>query len=84
MHMRSRDAGERFRISSRPGLPAPTLASLRLMAEGGEYGELAIELTATLVKTQAIVNPEEQQELRILLDATGLPTHLVDQLAVRD
>jgi hypothetical protein len=58
-------------------LPARTLASLRLMAEGGEYGELAIELTATLAKTQAIVNLEEQQELRILLHATGLPTHLV-------
>jgi hypothetical protein len=65
-------------------LPAQTLAGLRLMAEGGEYGELVIELTATLVKTEATVSAAEQRELRALLQATGQPTYPVEQLAVRD
>ena len=65
-------------------LPAATLAGLRLMAEGGEYGELAAELTATLAKTGAMVSTAEQQELSLLLDATGLPARLVEQLAIRD
>ncbi len=54
------------------------------MEEGGEYGELAIELTATLVKTGATVSAAERRELRALLEATGMPTHLLEQLAVRD
>ena len=65
-------------------LPDDTLAWLRLMEEGGEYGELAIELTATLVKTGATVSAAERRELRALLEATGMPTHLLEQLAVRD
>ncbi|HEX9520711.1 MAG TPA: hypothetical protein VF940_31595 [Streptosporangiaceae bacterium] len=65
-------------------LPEKTLAGLRLMEEGGEYGELAIELTATLVKTGAAVSAAERHELRALLEATGMPTHLLEQLAVRD
>lgn len=65
-------------------LPADTLEGLRLMDEGGEYGELAIELTATLVKTGATVSATELRELRALLDATGMPTHLLGQLAVGD
>jgi hypothetical protein len=65
-------------------LPEKTLAWLRLMEEGGEYGELAIELTATLVKTGATVSGAERRELRALLEATGMPTHLLEQLAVRD
>ena len=63
-------------------LPEDTLEGLRLMDEGGEYGELAIELTATLVKTGATVSAAELRELRILLEATGMPTHLLEQLAV--
>lgn len=65
-------------------VPAPTLAGLRLMAEGGEYGELVIELTATLVKHKAMVSAAEQRELQTLLQATGQPTYPADQLAVRD
>jgi hypothetical protein len=65
-------------------LPADTLAGLRLMNEGGEYSELAIELTATLAKTRTTVSAAEQRELRVLLEATGMPTHLLEQLAVRD
>jgi len=70
-----------FPISSRS---EDTLAGLRLMEEGGEYGELAIELTATLVKTAATVSAPEQRELRDLLEATGMPTQLLEQLAVGD
>jgi hypothetical protein len=65
-------------------LPEDTLAGLRLMEEGGEYGELAIELAATLVKTGAKVSAAEQRELRALLEATGMPTRLLEQLAVGD
>jgi hypothetical protein len=63
-------------------LPEDDLTGLRLMDEGGEYGELAIELTATLAEIGAIVSAAEQRELRALLEATGMPTELVDQLAV--
>ena len=54
------------------------------MDEGGEYGELSIELAATLVKTGATVSAAERRELRVLLDATGMPTGLLEQLAVED
>jgi hypothetical protein len=65
-------------------LPEDTLAGVRLMEEGGEYGELAIELMATLVKTGATVSAAEQRELRALLEAAGMPTQLLEQLAVGD
>lgn len=65
-------------------LPEDSLAGLRLMAEGGEFGELAIELTATLVKTEAKVSAAELRELRALLEATGMPTHLLERLSVGD
>jgi len=62
-------------------LSEDTLAGLRLMEEGGEFVELAIELAATLVKAGATVSAAEQRELRGLLEATGMPTHLLEQLA---
>ncbi len=65
-------------------LPAETLAALKSMNRGGEYGELTIELAATLAKTGAPVSSAEQGELRTLLEATGMPTRSVDELAVRD
>ncbi len=52
------------------------------MDEGGEYGELTIELAVTLVNTGATVSAAERRELRVLLDATGMPTGLLEQLAV--
>ena len=58
------------------------LEGLRLMSEGGEYGELAIELTAALVQARASVTAAEQQELRGLLEATGIPADLAEQLRV--
>jgi hypothetical protein len=77
------------RASALPGqfasrLPDDTVAGLRLMEEGGEYGELAVELTATLVKGGAAVSAAEQGGLRALLEATGMPTRLLGQLAVGD
>jgi hypothetical protein len=52
------------------------------MERGGEHGELTIELTAALVNTGAAVSAAEQRELRPLLEATGMPTGLLGQLAV--
>lgn len=75
-----RASGLPNRFASR--LPASSLAALQLMNNGGEYGELVIELTATLVKTGAEVSPAEHRELRTLLEATGMPTHPADQLSV--
>jgi hypothetical protein len=46
------------------------------MDEGGEPGELMIELAAMLARTGATVSAAEQRELRALLDATGMPTGL--------
>src|SRR5260221_1465191 len=63
-------------------LPEKTLAWLRLMEEGGEYGELAIELTATLVNTGATVSGAERRELPALLEATGISTYHLELLSV--
>jgi hypothetical protein len=76
------------RASALPGrfasrLPADTLAGLKSMERGGEYGELTIELAATLAKTGALVSSAEQGELRALLEATGMPTGPVEKLTVR-
>jgi len=65
-------------------LPAGKLAGLKAMERGGEYGELTIELAATLANSGAKVTSAEQRELRALLEATGMPTRPVDGLAVRD
>jgi hypothetical protein len=65
-------------------LPADTLAGLKEMEGGGEFGELVIELAATLAKSGAKVSSAEQRELRALLEATGMPTTPVDELAVSD
>ena len=43
-------------------IPQETLQGLRLMDEGGEYGELTVEPAATLAKTGAAVRLAEQQE----------------------
>ena len=74
------------RASELPGrfaarVPPETLDGLQLMGEGGEYGELALELAVTLARTQAAVTTAEQQELRALLEATRMPTGPADQLA---
>lgn len=76
------------RASALPGrfatrVPAETLVGLRLMEEGGEYGELTAELAATLAETRAVVTPAEQRELRELLIAMKMPTIPADQLEVQ-
>jgi hypothetical protein len=63
-------------------LPPETLESLRLMEAGGEYGELLIELAAALVKLGMPVTERERDELRDLLDATGMPVDAVGRLVV--
>jgi hypothetical protein len=64
-------------------VPEDTLEGLRLMEEGGEYGELTIELAAVLARTQAVVTSAEQRELRELLVAMNMPTSPADQLHVQ-
>ena len=63
-------------------VPEQTLSSLRLMRSGGEHGELVIELTASLANSGARVSRAEKEELRALLEATEMPTHLLDRLVV--
>ena len=63
-------------------LPDSTLTGLRLMDEGGEYGELVLELAATLAKVGATVSTAEQQEIRVLLASMDMPTRPADQLTV--
>ena len=53
------------------------------MRGGGEYGELTIELAATLAAHRTPVTPEERDELRELLEATRMPTDPIEQLNVR-
>lgn len=64
-------------------IPPETLEGLRLMEEGGEYGELTVELTATLAQTHVAVTAAEQRELRDLLLATDMPAHPAEQLEVQ-
>ncbi len=59
------------------------LWSVRRMRGGGEYGELTIELAATLAKTGAAVTPEERDELRDLLEAMDMPTDPIRELNVQ-
>jgi len=59
-----------------------TLTSLQQMRRGGEHGELVIELTASLANSGARVSPAEKEELRALLEATEMPTHLLNRLVV--
>ena len=64
-------------------LPMQTLESLRLMEAGGEYGELAIELAASLAARGVPVTPDEHDELLELLNAMGLPTDPIAKLNVQ-
>jgi hypothetical protein len=59
-----------------------TLEGLRAMDGGGEYGELTIELAATLAATGTPVSTAERDELQALLDAMGMPTDPIQRLTV--
>lgn len=60
-----------------------TLWSIRAMAAGGEYGEMTIELAASLAADKTPVTMAERDELLALLEAMGMPTEPVAQLNVQ-
>jgi hypothetical protein len=64
-------------------LPPDTLESIQLMNEGGEYGELTIELAASLAAHNTPVTAAEQDELLELLEATDMPTDPIGKLNVQ-
>jgi hypothetical protein len=60
-----------------------TLWSIKRMRGGGEYGELTIELAASLAAHNTPVTPDERDELRALLEAMNMPTDPVERLNVQ-
>lgn len=64
-------------------VPPGTLESIQLMDEGGEYGELTIELAASLAAHNTPVTAAERDELLALLEATNMPTDPIGKLNVR-
>lgn len=64
-------------------LTGSTLWSIQRMRGGGEYGELTIELAASLAAHQVPVTAAERDELRALLEAMGMPTDPIGQLNVQ-
>ena len=66
------------RFASR--VPPDTLESIQLMNEVGEYGELTIELAASLAGHNTPVTAAERDELLALLKATDMPTDPIGKL----
>jgi hypothetical protein len=64
-------------------IPARTLEIIRLTDGGGEYGELTIELAASLAAQHAPVTAAERDELRALLEAMRMPTDPIAKLNVQ-
>jgi len=64
-------------------IPRDTLETIELMDGGGEYGELTIELTASLAAHKVPVTRDERDELRALLEAMNMPTEPVERLNVQ-
>lgn len=64
-------------------LSAAALWSVRRMRGGGEYGEMTIELAASLAANGASVTGEERDELLALLTAMGMPTEPLTRLNVQ-
>lgn len=60
-----------------------TLWSIKRMRGGGEYGEMTIELAASLAAHKAPVTPEERDELLALLEAMRMPTDPIAKLNVQ-
>jgi hypothetical protein len=60
-----------------------TLWSINRMRGGGEYGELTIELAASLAARHAPVTAAERDELRALLEAMSMPTDPIGELNVQ-
>ena len=61
-----------------------TLWSIKRMRGGGEYGELTIELAASLAAHHTPVTAAERDELLALLQAMGQPTDPIERLNVQD
>jgi hypothetical protein len=60
-----------------------TLWSIKRMRGGGEYGELTIELAASLAAHHTPVTAAERDELLALLQAMGQPTDPIERLNVQ-
>ncbi len=60
-----------------------TLWSIKRMRGGGEYGELTIELAASLAAHHTPVTAAERDELLALLQAMGMPTDPIGRLNVQ-
>ena len=64
-------------------IPQQTLEIIELMDGGGEYGEMTIELAASLAAHKTPVTAAERDELRALLEAMSMPTDPIEQLNVQ-
>lgn len=64
-------------------VPPRTLKIVELMDEGGEYGDLTIELAASLAAHNVPVTAGERDELLALLEAMEMPTDPIGKLNVR-
>jgi hypothetical protein len=64
-------------------IPRDTLEIIELMDGGGEYGELTVELAASLAVHNTPVTPDERDELRALLEAMSMPTDPIARLNVQ-
>jgi hypothetical protein len=63
-------------------IPARTREIIQLMEGGGEYGELTVELAASLAAHKSPVTAAERDELLALLEAMGMPTEPIGRLNV--
>jgi hypothetical protein len=63
-------------------IPARTREIVELMEGGGEYGELTIELAASLAANHVPVSAAERDELLALLEAMHMPTDPIAKLNV--
>jgi len=64
-------------------IPPRTLEIIELMDVGGEYGELTIELAASLAAHHTPVTAAERDELFALLEAMDMPTDPIAKLNVQ-
>ena len=64
-------------------IPVRTREIIELMEGGGEYGELTIELAASLAAHHVPVTAAERDELLGLLEAMGMPTDPIADLNVQ-
>jgi len=64
-------------------IPARNREIIELMDSGGEYGELTIELAASLAAHHAPVTAAERDELLALLEAMHMPTDPIADLNVQ-